>query len=745
MGVKFPLPSLQSLSVEERKSASDTGGGTETYMSPQRLESPGDTDTRDDIYSLGVILHHLLTGQFPRMSQATEQLRLQARSLSRGSDRAECLRKFRKSLLNDHHTQRLQPMSNFNPAVNAELDSIVAVCLAVERTDRYRSASELADDLLAWSERRPVKAHGRSVAYGMRKWCTRHPMVASMAAVLVALLFVFLVMTEIETRRQRRQAENAFDLAEGYAAQNDHALALGTLNTLIGQLQKKRSLRSELERARHQAAVLENAVRAVSSARIFRVQAREARDELSRQSADVSVPLALTAYDKALDGLHVFDALAWEQNPPFSLLDATEKRQLFTEVEDAIFQSLELQHRRNIRSNLALGVGCQLRSPTAAESLFVGRVAAIAGDEVHGLKQGDILLKINQQPASTLATIEQLKAGAPGTAAVLQIFRNKVREQPTPTIPFDASGAFPAEFEPARWVVVSHVPDDSVLKQHGIMKGDAIVAIDGKALDSMLPPGQKRTRDDSLIGCLLNLLASQNEHVMVSFLNSRDFSIREVSVSWTSEIREKAKQLHTQMLRKRIRQEFGGYEMAKRTSLSSMLKAYDIEDPSLPLREIIIRSYVRKGAWPEAIVGPAVDHVLRDFETYPQLKDALDLISNEKFKDAVQPLMRHLESRPTDPDALQLLMLLNMQDGNPMLVAEACTLAISRVPQSASYRLFRAEAYLALDVLDLALRDIDEALSLFPKNAEYGRLRQKILEAREKTAASPQKQASLWE
>ena len=60
---------LQSLSVEERKTGTDTAGGTETYMSPQRLESPADIDTRDDIYSLGVVLYHLLTGTMLRTIQ----------------------------------------------------------------------------------------------------------------------------------------------------------------------------------------------------------------------------------------------------------------------------------------------------------------------------------------------------------------------------------------------------------------------------------------------------------------------------------------------------------------------------------------------------------------------------------------------------------------------------------------------------------------------------------------------------
>ena len=78
-----------------------------------------------------------------------------------------------------------------------------------------------------------------------------------------------------------------------------------------------------------------------------------------------------------------------------------------------------------------------------------------------------------------------------------------------------------------------------------------------------------------------------------------------------------------------------------------------------------------------------------------------------------------------------------MQEDRTAEVVEVCTSAILLMPQMPSYRLFRAEAYKSVGDFELALRDIDAALSLFPDNEEYQAVRQKILDAQNKAASEP--------
>jgi ribosomal protein L29 len=98
--------------------------GTPRYMSPEQVRAQ-ELDERSDVFSLGVVLYELITGQTP----------------FDGCTPAE--------LIGSILTSTASPLRRFVPDVSPELERIVSKALARERADRYQTAKELSRDLTA--------------------------------------------------------------------------------------------------------------------------------------------------------------------------------------------------------------------------------------------------------------------------------------------------------------------------------------------------------------------------------------------------------------------------------------------------------------------------------------------------------------------------------------------------------------------------------------------------------------------
>jgi serine/threonine protein kinase/Flp pilus assembly protein TadD len=162
--------------------------GTLRYMSPEQAAGhPAAVDHRTDVYALGATLYELLA----------------LRPVFDGRDRQELLRRIA--------SEEPRPPRRLNPAVPAELQTIIQKALEKEPGARYGTAQELADDLRRFLEDKPIRARRPSWLGQARRWARRHrPVVWSAAVALLGTLAVLAGSAGWVVRdRAARQARTA--------------------------------------------------------------------------------------------------------------------------------------------------------------------------------------------------------------------------------------------------------------------------------------------------------------------------------------------------------------------------------------------------------------------------------------------------------------------------------------------------------------------------------------------------------
>ncbi|MEQ1604772.1 MAG: protein kinase [Pyrinomonadaceae bacterium] len=180
---------------------------TPAYASPEQLNGESIT-TSSDVYSLGVLLCELLTGQRP--------FKLEGMSLNEMINAVSTLEP-------ELPSRTAAP----NSKLRGDLDNIILKALRNEPDRRYKSVEQFAEDIQRYLSGLPVLARSDTLYYRVSKFVMRHRIGVAAAALILITLMTGIALTVREKRKADRRFNDVRQLANALVFEVDNEIQKG--------------------------------------------------------------------------------------------------------------------------------------------------------------------------------------------------------------------------------------------------------------------------------------------------------------------------------------------------------------------------------------------------------------------------------------------------------------------------------------------------------------------------------------